>query len=96
MGRRCFVWRLRRFLWTGQAAGALAALDALLPGVVFGLMMASLADFGGGPGFGSLTAVPWGVTQYGVRRHPVQLYELFVGALALLAWWRCFTSPPTM
>lgn len=66
----------------------LPALDALLPGVVFGLMVVSLADFAGGPGYGTLTAVPWGVAQYGVRRHPVQVYELFVGALALLAWWR--------
>ena len=63
-------------------------LDALAPGIVLGLMVVSLADFLGGPGFGSLTAVPWGVTQFGVRRHPVQLYELLVGGLALLAWWR--------
>lgn len=42
----------------------------------------------GGPGYGVLTAVPWGMTQFGVRRHPVQLYELVVGGLALLAWWR--------
>ena len=69
------------------------ALDALLPGVVFGLMVVSLADFAGGPGYGTLTAVPWGVTQYGVRRHPVQVYELFMGALALLTWWRA--SRPT-
>jgi len=63
-------------------------LDALAPGIVLGLMVVSLADFLGGPGFGSLTAVPWGITQFGVRRHPVQLYELLVGGLALLAWWR--------
>lgn len=63
-------------------------LDALLPGVVFGLMVVSLADFAGGPGYGTLTAVPWGISQFGVRRHPVQLYELLVGGLALLAWWR--------
>ncbi len=64
------------------------ALDALTPGLVFALMVASLADFMGGPGYGALTAVPWGMTQFGVRRHPVQLYELVVGGLALLAWWR--------
>ncbi|MAT97189.1 MAG: hypothetical protein CL608_08605 [Anaerolineaceae bacterium] len=66
----------------------LPALDALAPGIVLGLMVISLADFVGGPGFGSLTAVPWGVTQFGVRRHPVQLYELLVGGLALFVWWR--------
>ncbi len=67
-------------------------LDALTPALVFALMVVSLADFVGGPGYGALTAVPWGVTQFGVRRHPAQLYELFVGGLALLIWWR--TSRP--
>lgn len=67
---------------------ALPVLDALVPGIVFGLMVVSLADFLGGPGYGSLTAVPWGVTQFGVRRHLVQLYELLVGGLALLTWWQ--------
>lgn len=63
-------------------------LDALVPGIVFGLMVVSLADFLGGPGYGTLTAVPWGISQFGVRRHPVQLYELLVGGLTLLVWWR--------
>lgn len=66
----------------------LPTLDALAPGIVLGLMVVSLADFVGGPGYGSLTAVPWGITQFGVRRHPVQLYELLVGGVALLTWWR--------
>lgn len=66
----------------------LPTLDALAPGLVLGLMVVSLADFVGGPGYGSLTAVPWGIAPFGVRRHPVQLYELLVGGLALLTWWR--------
>ncbi|VAW43390.1 hypothetical protein MNBD_CHLOROFLEXI01-5335 [hydrothermal vent metagenome] len=66
----------------------LPTLDALIPGLVLGLMVVSLADFLGGPGYGSLTAVPWSIAQYGVRRHPVQLYELLVGGLALFTWWR--------
>jgi len=66
----------------------LPMLDALIPGAVLGLMVVSLADFLGGPGYGSLTAMPWGVAQYGLRRHPVQLYELLVGGLALFTWWR--------
>ena len=64
------------------------ALDALIPGIILGLTIVSLADFLGGPGFGSLTNLPWGITQYGVRRHPVQLYEMFMGGLALFAWWQ--------
>jgi phosphatidylglycerol:prolipoprotein diacylglycerol transferase len=63
------------------------ALDALAPGLVIFLMTLSLADFLGGTGYGSLTSMPWGISNYGVRRHPVQLYELLVGLLALAAWW---------
>ena len=69
------------------------ALDALIPGIVLGLTIVSLADFLGGPGYGSLTNLPWGMTQYGVRRHPVQLYELAVGGLALFTWWRLTQKP---
>ncbi len=69
------------------------ALDALLPGLVFALIVVSLADFAAGPGYGTLTAVPWGVAQFGVRRHPVQLYELLVGGMALLVWWRASRPP---
>ncbi len=65
-----------------------ATLDALAPGLILGFMVISLADFLGGPGYGTLTAVPWGLSQYGVRRHPVQLYELLAGVLALFVWWR--------
>jgi phosphatidylglycerol:prolipoprotein diacylglycerol transferase len=63
-------------------------LDALLPGLISGLTVASLADFLAGPGFGTLSRVPWAITQYSMRRHPVQIYEILVGALALLVWWR--------
>ncbi|MBE2198176.1 MAG: prolipoprotein diacylglyceryl transferase [Anaerolinea sp.] len=62
--------------------------DALIPGVIVGLMVVSLIDFLAGPGFGKLTSAPWGITQFSVRRHPVQIYELLVAALALLAWWQ--------
>jgi prolipoprotein diacylglyceryltransferase len=68
------------------------ALDALAPGLIVFLMTASLADFLGGSGYGSLTALPWGINQFGVRRHAVQLYEIAAGVLALGAWWAA-TSP---
>ncbi|GIK58474.1 MAG: hypothetical protein HND44_13850 [Chloroflexi bacterium] len=76
-----FYGRARKLPFAGS-------LDALIPGLILGLMVISLADFLGGPGYGTLTAVPWGFSQYGVRRHPVQLYELLAGALTLLVWWR--------
>jgi phosphatidylglycerol:prolipoprotein diacylglycerol transferase len=62
-------------------------LDALAPILVTGLIVISLADFLGGPGFGTNSDVPWGITQFDVRRHPVQLYEIGAGLLALLTWW---------
>lgn len=63
------------------------SLDALAPGLIVFLMTVSLADLLGGPGYGTLTDLPWGLTQYGVRRHPVQVYELLVGMIALGVWW---------
>jgi prolipoprotein diacylglyceryltransferase len=63
------------------------ALDALAPGIISWLMFTSLADFFGGPGYGTLTDLPWGVSQFGVRRQPVQIYEIIVGFAALGTWW---------
>ncbi len=65
-----------------------STLDALAPGLIFGLIVVSLADFLAGPGFGTLTRVPWAITQYSMRRHPVQVYEILVGLAALFVWWR--------
>lgn len=68
------------------------ALDALAPGLLIFLMAVSLADFLGGAGYGSLTAMPWGINMFGVQRHAVQFYEVLVGAAALGVWWVA-TSP---
>lgn len=62
-------------------------LDALAPIMITGLIVISLADFLGGPGFGTHTDMPWGISQFDIRRHPVQLYEIGVGLVALLTWW---------
>ncbi|HEX6386737.1 MAG TPA: prolipoprotein diacylglyceryl transferase family protein [Anaerolineae bacterium] len=64
-----------------------ATLDALAPGLVAGLIVISLADLLAGPGFGTLTLLPWGIEQFGLYRHPVQIYEIIVGIVALLVWW---------
>ena len=68
------------------------ALDALAPGLIVFLMAVSLADFLGGAGYGSLTAMPWGINQFGVRRHAVQLYEVAAGLAALGVWWAATVS----
>lgn len=67
-------------------------LDVLAPGWIVFLMAVSLADFLGGAGYGSLTSWPWGINQFGVRRHAVQLYEITAGLAALGVWWTA-TSP---
>ena len=63
-------------------------LDTLAPGLWVGLMTLSLADFLGGPGYGKTTNVLWGVEMFSLRRHPVQMYELLAGVVALWLWWR--------
>lgn len=81
------VGALAGFFW-GRAKNLAPAgtLNLLLPGLITGLMVVSLADFLAGPGYGAETTMPWGVTQYAIRRHPVQLYEIGVGLVALAGW----------
>lgn len=74
-----FYGRARR-LSPGQT------LDALTPGLLVGLIAISTADFLAGPGYGLQADLPWSVSLFGIRRHPVQLYELLVGLLALGLW----------
>ncbi len=63
-------------------------LDVLTPGILVGLIAISLADFLAGPGFGTISNLPWAVSLFGLKRHPVQLYEIIVALIALLVWWR--------
>lgn len=63
-------------------------LDALAPGLLIGLIAISLADFLGGPGYGALSNLPWAISLFGLRRHPVQVYEIVIGLAALGLWWR--------
>lgn len=87
-------------LWAGLIAGFAVAffygrarqlplgatLDALAPAILVGLMAVSLADFLGGPGYGVEADIPWSISLFGIKRHPVQLYELIAGIAALLSW----------
>lgn len=65
-----------------------ATLDALTPGLLMGLIVISLADFLGGPGYGTETNLAIGYNLFGIRRHAVQFYEIIVALLALFAWWQ--------
>ena len=64
------------------------ALDTLTPGLLIGLITISLSDFLGGPGYGTLSNLPWAINLFGLRRHPVQIYEIIIGLAALGLWWR--------
>lgn len=69
-------------------------LDALIPGVLVAVIAISLADFLAGPGFGERADLLWSIDLFGVRRHPVQVYEMLAAFLALLAWrWAARTQP---
>lgn len=70
-----------------------ATLDALAPGLLVALMCVSLADLLAGPGYGTRSTVLWAISLFGIRRHPVQIYELMVAVLALLAWWWAYRRP---
>lgn len=76
------------FTLRAKALPPLATLDVLAPGLVLTLIAVSLVDFAAGPGFGQETSLPWAIDVFGIRRHPVQLYEVAVGLVALLLWWR--------
>ncbi|MDT8304481.1 MAG: prolipoprotein diacylglyceryl transferase [Anaerolineae bacterium] len=67
-------------------------LDALVPALLVALLAISLADFLAGPGFGERADLLWSIDLFGVRRHPVQIYEIVVGLVALLAWRRAVHS----
>lgn len=87
-------------LWAGLLVGCFAAffygrarnlepwatLDALAPGLLVGFMTISLADLLGGPGYGVETDLPWAISLFGIQRHPVQIYELLIGIVALGTW----------
>ncbi|MGE5602265.1 MAG: prolipoprotein diacylglyceryl transferase [Nitrososphaerales archaeon] len=56
-------------------------LDAFAPGLLVGLAIANIGALLAGRNPGAPTDLPWAVVLWGVRRHPVQVYE----ALGLLA-----------
>ncbi|MCU0510324.1 MAG: prolipoprotein diacylglyceryl transferase [Anaerolineae bacterium] len=65
----------------------LAMLDAFAPGLLVGLAIAAVGAFLAGRNPGAASSLPWAVEQWGLRRHPVQLYEAAgLLAVAALTW----------
>lgn len=89
-------------LWPGLLAGLLvvmvylrrhrlswaAILDATAAGALVGASLIALGAFLAGRGVGAPTSLPWGITQWGVTRHPAQLYEMgwSLAAAAMAIW----------
>lgn len=63
-------------------------LDAFAPGLLIGLAIADIGALLAGRNPGAPADLPWSVTLWGVRRHPVQIYEalgLFLVALLVIS-----------
>ncbi len=97
----------RAFLpWPGVLAGLVAGgyylyrhrlplagmLDAAAPGGLLGMAIAQLGAWLAGLDPGAPANLPWAIVEWGVRRHPVQLYQaavlLLAGAMVLLMLYR--------
>lgn len=66
----------------------LAMLDAFAPGLLAGLAVAAVGAFLAGRNPGAASTLPWAVEQWGMRRHPVQLYEAIALLLVAALVWR--------
>jgi phosphatidylglycerol:prolipoprotein diacylglycerol transferase len=96
LNTRAFIW------WPGLAAGLLVAgwychrhrlpwatmADAGALGALVGIGIAHLGAFLAGQDLGAPTRLPWGISVWGVSRHPFQLYGAVASfaAAALVAW----------
>lgn len=67
-------------------------LDNLMMVSIGALIMLALGQFAMGVRYGMSTELPWGVTIWGVRRHPVQLYEAAMLLLIFIVLWRMMPS----
>lgn len=63
-------------------------LDIAAPAALLALAVVNLGAFLAGRDLGAASDVPWAVALFGVRRHPVALYQALalVGLLALVLW----------
>ncbi|MCS7221445.1 MAG: prolipoprotein diacylglyceryl transferase [Anaerolineae bacterium] len=62
--------------------------DAVAPGLALALALIHLGDFLSGDAYGIPTRMPWAISLWSERRHPVQLYEMSVMLITLAILWR--------
>jgi phosphatidylglycerol:prolipoprotein diacylglycerol transferase len=63
----------------------LSTLDALTPAFAVAAVSIALAQWVVGDAYGIPSSLPWSIEQWGEKRHPVQLYQLFI-TFAILAY----------
>ena len=67
--------------------------DLLAPFLPLGQAIGRLGNFLAGDAYGTVTTLPWGISQGGVVRHPAALYEMVLDlALFAFLWRRRYTS----
>ena len=75
-------------------------LDLLTPFIIILLISIGLSKFASGDGFGIKTDMPWGISLWGEKRHPVQLYYVVVDIIVFLITMKKFpiksSAPGTM
>ncbi len=77
------AWYVQRHRLPWPAVADAAAMAALV-----GLIIVQAGALLAGADLGAATDLPWAVTLWGVRRHPVPVYTALAATLALAAtWW---------
>lgn len=66
-------------------------LDLLTPFFIILLISIGLSKFTAGDGFGISTTMPWGITLWGEKRHPVQLYYVVADVIVFMIIMRNFS-----
>ena len=64
-----------------------STLDALTPLLAIFAIALGLSNLASGNAFGASTNLPWGIKLWGERRHPTQVYTIFIAGLILFLLW---------
>jgi len=59
-------------------------LDTLTPMIAVFMIALGTSNLASGNAFGSPTDLPWGIDLWGSRRHPTQVYEIFLSSIILV------------
>lgn len=83
------------YVWRNRLPLARLA-DAVAPAILVGLSLFGIGNLLAGRAYGLPTDLPWGISLWGVDRHPTQLYELVLILAVLIILWRTRRQTGTM